>query len=360
MTHDRVPLPIRPLAATLLPLLAAGCGGADEGADGAAGEGAALKVKVVLDGLNNPAGVSFSPEGRLTVCAAGSASEAGNGRVITAGLDGKDRRNHLTGFPTQYWKPGSEGEPDRFKLGPLGAAWLADGRLVVSNSGLADGVDHLRVYESAGDAEDGVASNAIEPTSDDPADNGEGNFTGLSVGADGTVFVAGQGADAKTWVLTFDPEEARLETFASADEHGIGINSPMATLPEDGESLLVLYSGAGGVEDGLIVRWSLESGEPLARWTLPGLVDPMGMARFPGGTDLAVVDNNWDLREVRDGRLARVALPEGGGEAEVTVLHEGLKGPTACAFGPDRRLYVAQLGAAFDADRGNVVAISGF
>ena len=35
-------------------------------------------------------------------------------------------------------------------------------------------------------------------------------------------------------------------------------------------------------------------------------------------------------------------------------------GPVACAFGPDRRLYVAELGEMFDQGKGRIVAISGF
>ena len=339
--------------------LLSACGGDNQGGDAqSASASGTPQQRVVLDGLNNPSGVAFSGDGRLTVCDAGPGREHGNGRVVTSGIDGKDRRDHLTGFPTEYWKVGGEGEPDRFKLGPLSAVWLADGRLVVSNSGLADGVDHLVVYDGAGDADSGTASNPVPPTSDDPKDMGEGNFTGLSVGADGTVYVAGQGADAKTWVLRFDPDSAELAGLAAADEYGIEINSPMATMP-DGETLLVLYSGAGGVEDGTIVRWNLESGEPVEQWSLPGLFDPMGFARMPGSSDLAVVDNNWNLREVNDGRLARVSLPAGGGEATVEVLLDDLQGPTACTFGPDGRLYVSLLGAVFDADRGSVIAVSG-
>ena len=96
-----------------------------------------------------------------------------------------------------------------------------------------------------------------------------------------------------------------------------------------------------------------------AQWTLPGLADPMGMDRIPGTDRLAVVDNRWSLTAVGAGKLGSVTLTEGGGEAGVDILAEGLEGPVSCAFGPDGRLYVTTLGAAFDKDLGQVLAISG-
>lgn len=316
-----------------------------------------LEFETVLEGLNNPSSVSFAPDGRLTVCDAGPGRDHGNGRVLL--WDGTDTTEYLTGFPTEYWKKGADGEPDRFKLGPLSSLWLADGRLLVSSGGLADGVDHLVVFEGAGTADTGVASNPIAPTSDDPADKGEGNLTGLSQDASGRVFVAGQGADAKSWVLTYDPSSGATAGLASADDAGVAINSPMATVPESESSFLALYSGAGGKDDGLIVRWNSETGELMKQWTLDGLIDPMGMALMPDGSSLVVVDNNWSLREVLEGTIAHVTLPTGGGAAEIEVLHEGLRGPTSCAFGNDGRLYVSLLGPEFDADQGSVVAIDG-
>ena len=41
------------------------------------------------------------------------------------------------------------------------------------------------------------------------------------------------------------------------------------------------------------------------------------------------------------------------------VLGRNLRGPVSCAFGPDGRLYVAQLGEAFDQGVGNVLALDG-
>jgi hypothetical protein len=315
-----------------------------------------IEVETVVSNLNNPAFVSVASDGEVLVCDAGPGRDGGNGRVLSV-RDGR-ARELLGGLPTEFWKRGADGEPDRFKLGPLGALRLAHGELLVANSGLADGVDHLLLLDAEARPGSGRASNAVAPTSDDPADKGEGNLTGLSLATDGTVHVAGQGADAKSWVLTFDPATGELSPRLSADAHGIEVNSPMMTLPW-GDGLLVLYSGAGGAADGTLVLWDLESGAPRARWSLPGLLDPMGMARIPGTDALAVVDNNWALREVRAGRLARVELPTGGGEAQVELLLEDLLGPTSCTFDRDGRLLVTLLGESFDADRGSLIAVAG-
>ncbi len=337
------------IALTLLP----SCGGEGE----ASGEGGVTQ-EAVLDGLNNPACVTFSPGGKLTVCTAGPGKENGNGRVVVWS-DGKTE-DYVTGMATEYWKPGKDGEPDRFKLGPVGAVWVNDSLLAVSNGGLKDSKDNVLLFNGPGAASTGKASNGLDPTSEDSKDLGEGNLVGFSTapGSD-TVYVCGQGADAKSWLLQLDPSTAKLTTLASADDNGIATNSPMMSLPWGDDAVLVLYSGAGGKDDGLLVKWNVKTAKPVQQWTLPGLFDPMGMDRIPGSDDLVVVDNNWDLKSVKSGRVARVGLTADGGAAEISMIDADLKGPVSCAFGPDGRLYVATLGPAFDEGKGSVVAISG-
>lgn len=177
---------------------------------------------------------------------------------------------------------------------------------------------------------------------------------------DGRIFVCGQGSDAKAWLLVCDVTNQRLDTFASAKDAGLKVNSPMQALLTKDNSVLVLYSGAGGKADGMIAEWDATSGSLRAKWTVPTIVDPMGMDFIPGTTDLAVVGNNWDLKKVKPGQLARVSLPKGGGKAKVTVVGTKLQGPVSCKFGPDKRLYVSELGKEIDAFDGRVIAITGF
>ncbi|APZ94029.1 hypothetical protein [Fuerstiella marisgermanici] len=308
--------------------------------------------RLVLGGLTNPSSVSFSPSGVLTVC------DSGNGQVLLV-KDGKAEK-YITGFQTEYWKVDAETGAKRFKLGPLSSVWVNDKTLAVTNAGLGDGKETVVFYDAAGTVDSGKATNSVGPTSDDDKDNGEGNLTGLSVSEDGsTVYVAGQGSDAKTWVLSVDVASKKLSGLASADDAGIEINSPMDTMPWGKNSILALYSGAGGKDDGLIVQWNVKKKEVVRKWNLPGLTDPMGFAQIPETKSLVVVDNNWALTEVKAGRLARVNLPKEGDDAKVRVIGEKLHGPVSCAFGPDGDLYVAQLGAEFDKDKGQIVAISG-
>lgn len=350
-------------AALLLSPLAllAACGGGDDDHDDGAraahsviedgiGLGDGLAARSVAHGLQNPSFISFTSDGRLTI------SDSGHGRVLVE--NGEGQMDALVdGLPTEYWKIDIEKGMERFQLGALAAVWLPNGELAVSNSGLKDGEDHIVFYSP--DGKKVGASNAIPPTSDHELDNGEGNFCGFSVSPAGdTLYVAGQGADAKTWVLSCDIESRELSALASADDAGIEINSPMDTLPIGRDRLLVLYSGAGGVDDGLFVEWNLSDATVNAQWTLPGLTDPMGFAPLPGG-GYVVVDNNWALTEVMDGRIAKVTLPDGGGAAEVEVIADAVPGPVACAFGPDGALYVALLGERFDEELGEVIAIEG-
>jgi hypothetical protein len=307
---------------------------------------------VVADGLNNPSCVTFRADGALTIC------DSGNGKVIVV-KDGKST-DYITGFATEYWKVDADTGKKRFKLGPLSAVWVDEDTLAVTNSGVGDGAETVMFYDGPGTADSGKATNPVTATTDDPKDKGEGNLTGLSISKDGsTLYLGGQGADAASWVLSVDVKSRKLQTAFSADKAGISVNSPMATIVEDDGHVLALYSGKGGTDDGLIVKWDPKAMKVVSQWALPGLTDPMGFDRMPpalGG--FIVVDNNWSLTEVKDGRLAHVILPDGGGNAQVNVVADKLKGPVSCAFSPEGELYIAQLGDEFDANKGQVLKIA--
>jgi glucose/arabinose dehydrogenase len=341
---------MRKLMTCLLVLAIAAPGSAEDTDIGLKGKG--YSARVALSGLSNPSSVSFSPKGVLTVC------DSANGQVLLV-KDGKAEK-YITGFTTEYWKVDAEKGTKAFKLGPLSSVWVNDTTLAVTNAGLGDGAETVVFFDGPGTVADGKATNAVGPTSDDPKDKGEGNLTGLSISEDGsTIYVGGQGADAKSWVLSVDVATKKLAGLASADAAGIETNSPMATMPWNEGTILALYSGAGGKDDGLIVEWNTTSGEVVKKWSLPGLTDPMGFARVPDSKTLVVVDNNWSLTEVKAGRLARVSFPKDSDEARVRVISEGLRGPVSCAFGPDGDLYIAQLGTEFDSDKGQIIAVSG-
>ncbi|MCP5068030.1 MAG: hypothetical protein GY946_15825 [bacterium] len=311
-----------------------------------------LQLEEVAGGLMNPSGLSVGPDGALYIC------DSGNGRIIR--LRPGQPSEHIIGFDTEYWKVDPKSGTKRFKLGPLSILAMADGSLYVTDGGKPNGKETILHFTGPSLASAGKPSNAVGPTSEDPADKGEGNLTGMSLSADGrTIYVAGQGTDAKTWVLRYDIAGNKLEPWASADDNGIAVNSPMQTLVWDADTVLVLYSGAGGKDDGLIVAWDVGTAKPRTKWRLPGLVDPMGFARIPGTDDLVVVDNNWALTEVKYGMAVRVSLPRTSGDVSHRKLITGLRGPTTCTFGKDGTLYIAQLGATYDGRKGNVVKVTG-
>ncbi len=158
------------------------------------------QTSVLVDGLNNPSCVTFRPDGTLTVC------DSGNGRVILVDEDGTVT-DYITGFQTEYWKVDADTGKKRFKLGPLSAVWVDQDTLAVTNAGVGDGAEAVMFYDGPGTADSGKATNSIGPTTEDEKDKGEGNLTGLSLSADGkTLFMAGQGADAATWILSAESE----------------------------------------------------------------------------------------------------------------------------------------------------------
>jgi WD40 repeat protein len=326
---------------------------------------AGYSAVLVQSHLNNPSCVSFSPQGELTVV------DSGNGAVYLWTRDDKKCPVPIiSGFDTEHWKVDPKTGTKRFKLGPLSAVWVSSDTLAVTDGGKPDGQETVNFYEIKRGADgvvpatagEGASSNPVPATTGAKADKGEGNLTGMSLSSDkSTIYVCGQGTDRKTWMLSCDVKSRKLKTIFSADENGIATNSPMQCLYRKPGWLLVLYSGKGGAADGLIVEWDLASGKPVNKWKLPGLVDPMGMALVPGTKDeVVVVDNNWALKTVNPGKLARVKLHPGKAEAEVKIIGTSLKGPVSCAFGPDGKLYVAQLGEMFDRDLGTVIAIDGF
>ncbi len=309
-------------------------------------------AETILKGLQNPSGVSFNQSGELTVCDA-----RGSVMVLPLGLlEDKTPIDYVRKFDTEFWKSDESGKK-WYGVGPLSAVWVGK-TLVVTDAGKPDGEETLLMFTAPGEASSGVATNSVGPTTDDEADKGEGNLTGMSVSKDGqTVFVCGQGFDGKTWVLSADVATKKLEPLLSADENGIETNSPMQTVVGPNNTLYVLYSGKGGEADGLIVQWDLQTKKPVAQWKLGDLINPMGMAPIEGNK-FAVVENNWALTSVNEGRVVTVELGDDG-KVDVTDSGVTLKGPVSCAFGPDSRLYVTQLGDEFDTPSGSVVAISG-
>lgn len=305
-----------------------------------------LKTTLIARNLSNPTHVSFRPgDGALTVC------DSANGRVLL--IDGKTAVLQ-EGMATEFWKKISPTE-NYYKIGPLFCLWLGEAEYAIGDGGGADGKELVKFFgKAAGD------TNALAPTQpDNKLDLGEGNFVGPVLSKDGkTIYAASHGNDAKSWIVSIDVKTRKLEHFISSDEAGVEVNAPMQCLIVR-DRLLVLYSGAGGKDDSRVVEYDLKSKKPVDQWALPGLADAMGIAPIPGKPDeYAVVDNNWDLKSVKKGKLARVKLAPGK-DAEIKVLADNLRGPVHCAFGPDGRLYVACLGTMFDETNGEVIAVSG-
>ena len=83
----------------------------------------------------------------------------------------------------------------------------------LTDGGLKDGKETVNFYDKAGKAADAAGkTNSIPPTSKHEKDAGEGNLTGMSLAADGnTLYLCGQGTDAKTWLLAADVKGKKLD-----------------------------------------------------------------------------------------------------------------------------------------------------
>jgi hypothetical protein len=310
---------------------------------------------IVAQDLTNPSFVSFRPgSGNLTIC------DSGKGRVVM--IEEGRQKTIVDGMDTEFWKTLPDGTK-AYKVGPLAALWLSSQRLIVTDGGKPDGSEKVMVVHISSDGPKANSvkkeTNTIGPTGGGDADKGEGNFCGLALMDDErTLYVCSHGNDRKSWVLKCDLATGTLEPWLSADDNGIAVNTPMQALAWRG-NLLVSYSGAGGVGDGLLVEWDLARRKPVNQWTLAGIRDPMGLAPVPGTSNqFAVTDNNWSLTSVNSGTVTLVTLD--GGQAKANTIARDLPGPVHCAFGRDGRLYVSCLGTVYDKEEGVVIAISGF
>ena len=300
-----------------------------------------LPATVLFSGLNNPASVTVT-QGRILICDTQGVHDASHGDHL-----------HLTasGFATEFWKGEDKenGLPPAFELGALSALALADDTLIISDSGQADGEDQL-VFLPSGikDIAAGLPTGGFDK---------EGNFVGLST--DGTtVYVCGQGEDSRSAILAVD---IATQQWSVVFELGDIANSPMASVVEDG-ILWVLFSddakaaaSEDGKNDGLLVAWDLKAKAKQGQWTLPGLNDPMGLAKLPGQDTFLIVANNWHRSKVLPGTLAAVSITTDSPTAQVNTLATGLQGPTSCALTPEGDLLVTELGEAFDQSKGQVL-----
>lgn len=304
----------------------------------------AAEPTVVLSGLNNPAGVAVRPDtGEVFV------AESGAGQVVMA--KGKEAMPVVTGFPLD-----SYGKGPKFKIGPLGLAFVGKNQLVVGDGGSLDGEERVRVFElgspvKAMSVYDSSAKlGPIEPGP--KTGRGEGNFYAVAA-TDMGLYVTANGDDTKGWVLKAPIKGGKIGNLAPfiATKEAVKVDAPVGIAARDGKIYVGQMGEVASQPDSLLCIYNEKTGKLESKLELEDVFDVCALA-FSKSGKLYALDFNWPGTE--KGALYRVDVKASG--AAVSKLAD-LDKPTALAFGPDGSLYVTVFGA--DSSSGQLLKFSG-
>lgn len=304
----------------------------------------AAEPTVVLSGLNNPAGVAVRPgSGEVFV------AESGAGRVVMA--KGKEAMAVVSGFPLD-----SYGKGPKFKIGPLGLAFVGGNQLVVGDGGSLDGEERVRVFELASPVkpmsvyDSSAKLGPIEPGPQ--TGRGEGNFYALAATASG-VYVTANGDDTKGWVLKAPVSGGKIGKLAPfiATKEAVKVDAPVGIAAMKGKIYVGQMGEVASQPDSLLCIYDEKSGKLESKVELEEVFDICALA-FSKSGKLYALDFNWPGTE--KGSLIRIDLKASG--AAVTKIAE-LDKPTALAFGPDGSLYVTVFGT--DSASGKLLKFAG-
>jgi DNA-binding beta-propeller fold protein YncE len=360
------PFPL-PLPLLVLVLLQAGCG------DGRAPEPtkrggppaapasvpkvqeATMKPELVVDGLLNPAGVAIQPgTGHVFVTMKGRI-----GRIVPGPQAACT--DEVVGFTVDTY-----GKGPIYELGPLGAAFLDAGTLVVGGGELPDGMELVHIYSVATEpatvpkqADEAIkVAGPIAPGDDSV--RGEGNFYGIAVRGR-TIFVTCNGDDTKGWVSTvaWDPDAASPLPLTPTIKTKVatGVDAPTGiALGPDGELVISQLGEITPDADSLLTFYDAGAAT-LTRSLETGLYDLCGVAYSPTTGKLYGVDFSW--ADPAKGGLYQLDVEPSSDSVRLTRVAT-LDRPTALAFAPDGTLYVSTIGAAVEgAEPGQVLAFKG-
>ena len=291
------------------------------------------EIEVILDELKNPCGVAVQPGTGVVFV-----SESAAGRVIRV-VDG-EAQVVITGSSLDVY-----GKGPKYKIGPLGIAFVDEHRLAVADGGYADGEEYIRVFdvpEAGGEAvsyDDGTKIGPVAATEDIKA---EGNFYGI-VATDHAIYVTANGDDTKGWVAKADIDGTKFgeltRFIATKEVTEPPTDAPVGITVSPRGEIVIGQMGEINVEnDSKLNFYSAKNGTVLLDRDT-GLHDITALAYSPKG-HLYALDFAWV--DTKQGGLFRLDDDKDNGiEAEKIV---GLEKPTCLAFGKDGSLYITVIG----------------
>lgn len=299
----------------------------------------AAKPKVVIDGLDNPSGITVHERSsHIFLC-----SREGVHRLIP-GKPGKVFPV-VAGFETDIY-----GKGPMYNIGPLGIACLGDDHIVVGDGSRKDGAELVRVYK-IGDyptdkpmSEDDAAFTLGPIEAGDESARGEGNFYGVAVN-DAGIFVTANGDDTKGWVAMAAVKNGKpgaLKPYL-ATKVATGTDAPVAiTFAPDGHLVIGQMGEMNVPNDSLLTMYDAKSKE-LKKSLKTGLHDIAGLAYSPKTGKLYGVDFAW--ADTKQGGLFELMVD---GDSVKTRKVVSLDKPTSLAFDAKGNVYVTVFGTAKD------------
>lgn len=282
------------------------------------------KVEIILEGLNHPCGLAFHPESQELFV-----SDSGNGRILKL-VDGATSEV-VSDFPVK-----ATSADFGFVAGPLGIAFLSDGRLLAGCPADNDLADEIRVYQPGSapqPANSPLARYSIRKSGDAPD---EGNFFGIAVHQQ-NAFVAGRGDSRFGWInrLTVDDEKPVFKRFIDSWQ-GTETRLPTAlTISPDG----FVVAGLRG-EDGAdsVLAFFEQSDATLKTRFLLNQNGIVALAYGPNVGRLYALFNAPDNPEANG--LYKLVGRRRNTECELQFIHK-IEFPLAMAFSRDGDLFVA-------------------
>lgn len=350
-----------------------------------AGASAQPTITVVAEGLNNPRGLSFGPDGALYVAEAGSGGDG----PCRQGPEGDTECYGATGAVTRI----TENEQERivsdlpslaaadgsFAVGPTDVVPLAEsvtgvvvgwggppeGRAALGPEGALFG--HLVLTGPDEEWTSGPDITAYEAAANPDGDIVDSNPYALVPGSS-QVFVVDAGGNS----LLAVEAQGEIQTVAvfparmvdAPPELGLppGTQVPMQAVPDT-----VTYGPDGALYVGELTGFPFVPGAARVWRVVPGEEPQVFAEGFTNIIDLAFAPDGslFVLEIARDGLLASEAtgeLPTGAliqvapDGTQTEIASEGLVAPTGVALGPDGAIYVSNYGVL--AEMGQVVHIT--
>lgn len=308
--------------------------------------GIAAEPEILVEGLDNPAGVAVQP-------GTGDVFVSANKAIHRLSKKQKYKDSvAVNGFSSDVY-----GKGPKYNIGPLGLLFLDPNTLVVGGGDQVDGEEVVRFYDVKKPVEQTMSdaktvSGPIKPGKESA--KGEGNFYALElVGKD--IFVTCNGDDTKGWISKISTGSGKPGplTPAIATKEAVQVDAPCGIAVNKDGKLVVSQMGEVNVPgDSLLTTYDPDTGKLLSS-IKTGISDIVEIAYSPKTGKLYGVDFSW----VDTSKGGLYELEVKGDELKATKIAD-IDKPTAIAFDEAGNAFVTAIGSP-DSGGGKVLLFKG-